>query len=174
MKKQSDSSIAIMPAVAAGEPVSLDARRLRLLIDAAAAAPRKRSHLLLHSGPEDPVQRLVIAAQPRTYVRPHHHTRQWEMLVLHRGSMDVLIFSEDGEVVSRNGLDSATPVVQIPVGAWHTCVIREPDTVVVEIKPGPFRSNEFCQWAPEEGEGDVGEFLDWVASAKPGQKWRTS
>ena len=88
--------------------------------------------------------------------------------------MDVLVFSEDGEVISRNQLDAATPVVQIPVGAWHTCIVRDPDTVVVEIKPGPFRSNEFCQWAPEEGGEGVGEFLDWVASAKRGQKWRAS
>ena len=174
MKKQIDSSTAIAPVLADGAPVFLDAKRLRLLIDAATDAPRKRSHLLLHSGPEDSVQRLVIAAQPHTYVRPHHHTRQWEMLVLHRGSMEVLIFREDGEVVSHNRLDPANPVVQIPVGAWHTCVVREPDTVVVEIKPGPFRPNEFCQWAPEEGGAEVGEFLDWIASAEPGQKWRVS
>ena len=81
---------------------------------------------------------------------------------------------EDGEVVSRNRLDSANPVVQIPVGTWHTCVVREPDTVVVEIKPGPFRPNEFCRWAPEEGGAEVEEFLDWIASAEPGQKWRAS
>lgn len=174
MKKQVDSSTTTAPALASGEPLFLDAERLRLLMDAAAVAPRKRAHLLLHAGPDDPVQRLVIAAQPRTYVRPHQHTRQWEMLVLQRGSMDVLMFGEDGEFVSRNRLDAATPVVQIPVGAWHTCVVREPDTVVVEIKPGPFRPNEFCQWAPEEGEADVGKFLDWIASAELGQKWRTS
>ena len=155
-------------------PSFVDGRTLRNLSAQAATAPRKRAHLLLHSGPEDPVQRLVIAAQPRSYVRPHQHTRQWEMLVLHSGSMDVLVFSEDGEVISRNQLDAATPVVQIPVGAWHTCIVRDSDTVVVEIKPGPFRSNEFCRWAPEEGGEGVGEFLDWVASAKRGQKWRAS
>ncbi|HYK12853.1 MAG TPA: WbuC family cupin fold metalloprotein [Burkholderiales bacterium] len=59
-----------------------------------AAAPRKRSHLLLHAGLDDQVQRLVIAAQPGTYVHPHQHRSQWEMLVLQSGCMDIVTFDQ--------------------------------------------------------------------------------
>jgi cupin fold WbuC family metalloprotein len=95
------------------------------------------------------------------------------MLVLQRGAIDVLTFDPTGVVVSRSQLDQATPIVQIPVAAWHTCVVEGPDTVVVEIKPGPYRPSEFCDWAPEEGGKDVGEFMRWVTSAECGQEGKT-
>jgi cupin fold WbuC family metalloprotein len=150
----------------------VDAIQLRQLTEQAAAAPRKRSHLLLHAGPDDQVQRLLISAQPDTYVRPHHHSRQWEMLILQRGCVDILIFDDNGKVQSRNTLDRMTPIAQIPISQWHTCIVREPDTVIIEIKPGPYQPNEFAGWAPEEGYEQAAKFLHWVASAKIGQRWQ--
>jgi cupin fold WbuC family metalloprotein len=52
----------------------------------AAQSERKRVHLLLHDGHADQVQRLVIVTQPGTYVRPHRHPEQWEMLTLLRAA----------------------------------------------------------------------------------------
>jgi cupin fold WbuC family metalloprotein len=152
-------------------PQLVDAARFRELTAQAAAAPRKRSHLLLHSGPDDLVQRLIISAQPGTYFRPHQHSRQWEMLILQRGCIDILTFGNDGEVQSRSTLDRMTPIMEMPVAAWHTCIVREPDTVVVEIKPGPQLPNEFAAWAPEEGHEQTAEFLRWATSAQTGQRW---
>ncbi len=137
-----------------------------------AAAPRKRSHLLLHAGPDDQVQRLIIAAQPDTYVRPHHHDAQWEMLALQNGCMDIVTFDADGTVVSRITLSRTSPIVQIPRLVWHTSVVREPDTIVVEIKPGPYAPNRFAGWAPEESSERTEPFLRWVTSAETGQRWR--
>ena len=56
----------------------------------AAKNERKRVHLLLHSGHDDQVQRLLIVMQPGTYVRPHHHSLQWEMLILLKGGGELL------------------------------------------------------------------------------------
>jgi cupin fold WbuC family metalloprotein len=137
-----------------------------------AAAPRKRSHLLLHAGPDDQVQRLVIAAQLGTYVRPHQHEAQWEMLALQNGCMDIVMFDEDATVLGRITLDRAAPIVQIPRLVWHTSVVREPDTIVVEIKPGPYVPNRFAGWAPEEGSERTGSFLRWVTSAETGRRWQ--
>ena len=137
-----------------------------------AAAPRKRSHLLLHAGPDDQVQRLIIAAQPDTYVRPHHHDAQWEMLALQNGCMDIVTFDADGTVLSRITLSRTSPIVQIPRLVWHTSVVREPDTIVVEIKPGPYAPNRFAGWAPEESSAQTEPFLRWVTSAETGQRWR--
>ena len=137
-----------------------------------AAAPRKRSHLLLHAGPDDQVQRLVIAAQPGTYVRPHQHEAQWEMLALQNGCKDIVTFDADGTVLSRITLSRTSPIVQIPRLVWHTSVVREPDTIVVEIKPGPYAPNRFAEWAPEEGTERAGPFLRWVTSAETGRRWQ--
>jgi cupin fold WbuC family metalloprotein len=144
---------------------------LQSLLDQAARAPRGRSHLLLHDGPDDQVQRLLIAAKPGTYVRPHRHSEQWEMLVLQSGCADILIFNEAGELLSRSRLDRTTPIVQIGMSEWHGCVVHEPDTVVMEVKPGPYRPNEFADWAPEEGHESAAHFVQWVSGAKVGKTW---
>jgi cupin fold WbuC family metalloprotein len=125
----------------------------------AAKNDRKRVHLLLHSGHDDQVQRLLIVMQPGTYLRPHHHSRQWEMLVLLRGRGEVLKFREDGALVGRIELSADAPVVEIPVGAWHGFVVREPDTAVLEVKPGPQSSERICRLGPARGGPRVSEFM---------------
>jgi hypothetical protein len=62
-------------------------------------------------------------------------------------------------------------MVQIPASAWHTCVVHEPDTVIIEVKPGPYRPNEFADWAPEEGHERAAQFVQWATCADIGQKW---
>ncbi len=79
-------------------------------------SPRKRSHLLLHSGPDDQVQRLLIVLQPGSYVRPHRHSEQWEVLILLRGRGQLLQFSENGALLCCSEVSVAAPIVQIPTG----------------------------------------------------------
>jgi len=129
----------------------------------AARSERKRVHLLLHDGHVDQVQRLVIVTQPGTYVRPHCHPEQWEMLVLLRGSGELLRFDADGGIASRAGLGAEAPVAQIPVGVWHGFWVREPGTAILEVKPGPYRPSEFAEWAPAEGDARVADYLRQLA-----------
>jgi cupin fold WbuC family metalloprotein len=101
----------------------------------ATSSPRKRAHLLMYNGPADSVQRLVIVLQPNTYVRPHHHSRQWEMLVLQQGRGNLVIFDNNARLVDRIELSPSASVIQIPTGVWHGFVVLEPNTAVLEIKP---------------------------------------
>jgi cupin fold WbuC family metalloprotein len=117
------------------------------------------------------VQRLMIVLQLQTYVRPHHHSQQWEMLVLQQGRGDVLMFDVHGALLDRIELSQRAPVVQIPVGLWHGFVVLEPDTTVMEVKPGPYRPNEFAAWAPEEGDAEAARLVEWLTHAKPGTAW---
>ncbi len=94
------------------------------------------------------------------------------MLILQRGRMDILTFDHHGNALNRITLDPTAPVVQIPNSTWHTAIVREPDTVVVEVKPGPYLPNEFADWAPEESHAKKAEFLLWVTSAKSGERWQ--
>jgi cupin fold WbuC family metalloprotein len=149
----------------------ITASQFLLLTKEAAKAHRRRSHLLLHSGHTDQVQRLIIAAQPDTYVRPHQHSKQWEILALLRGCLDVLTFGRGGELLERQTLDENVPLVQIPKLTWHTCFVHKKNTVILEIKPGPYRSNEFANWAPSEGAKQAGNLLRWMRHAKIGQSW---
>jgi cupin fold WbuC family metalloprotein len=140
-----------------------------LLRDAAASA-RRRSHILLHSDHQDQVQRLLIGLEPDSYVRPHAHSEQWEMLVLLRGRLDVLVFSPQAKLAQRLAMTVAAPVVQIPRGTFHGAVALS-ESVVMEVKPGPYRPNEFAEWAPEEGETAATAFVRWAAEARPGSGW---
>ena len=88
--------------------------QLARLLETAAVSTRKRSHLLLHADQQDQVQRLLIGIEPESYVRPHVHSQQWEMIVLLRGRFDFLIFNPQAELVQRLAMSVASPVAQIP------------------------------------------------------------
>jgi cupin fold WbuC family metalloprotein len=127
----------------------IDQRQIEELAMQAMAVRRRRAHLLLHDGPADPVQRLMIVLQPDSYVRPHRHSRQWEMLVLQQGRGALLIFDGKARLVDRIQLSPTASVVQIPIGMWHSFVVLERNTTALEIKPGPYVPNEFADWAPK-------------------------
>jgi cupin fold WbuC family metalloprotein len=132
--------------------------QLARLLETAAVSTRKRSHLLLHADQQDQVQRLLIGIEPESYVRPHVHSQQWEMIVLLRGRFDFLIFNPQAELVQRLAMSVASPVAQIPRGTWHSGVALAP---------------EFAPWAPEEGEPASSAFVHWAAGASLGSKWRS-
>jgi cupin fold WbuC family metalloprotein len=143
---------------------AVDRKTIAEMARDAARSERKRVHLLLHAGHDDQVQRLMIVMQPGTYVRPHHHSRQWEMLVLLQGRGDLLSFHADGKISDRIAMSPATPVVQIPAGAWHGFIVLEPDTAVIEVKPGPYQPTEFADWAPPEGDPKTPALLQSFAT----------
>ena len=80
----------------------------------------------------------------------------------------------NGELLCRSEMSVASPVVQIPTGAWHGFVVLERDTAVMEIKPAPYRPNEFAHWAAPEGDANVPDFLEWMSSASVGDAWSIS
>jgi cupin fold WbuC family metalloprotein len=160
-----------MNTIELGQIHLIEARAIARMVHEAANSPRKRVHLLLHDGPHDQVQRLLIVLQPGSYVRPHHHSQQWEMLVLQQGRGMLLNFSADGQLLARDEMSTAAPVAQIPIGVWHGFIVLDAATAVMEIKPGPYRPNEFAQWAPPEGDARAPAFINWAGSAALGTRW---
>jgi cupin fold WbuC family metalloprotein len=154
-----------------GRPLLIDEVQLAQLAQHAAASARRRSHILLHADHQDQVQRLLIGLEPDSYVRPHMHSVQWEMIVLLRGRLDLLIFDEQADLVQRLALGAASPVAQIPPATWHSGVALEAQTLVLEVKPGPYRPNEFAEWAPPEGEMAAAAFVGWATKARAGSRW---
>lgn len=153
----------------------IDNALLDTLIGKAKDAPRKRAHFNLHPELNDPVQRLCIAMEPGTYVRPHRHSdpETWEVLVILRGSLALNIFDEKGKVLERTVLKAGGPitVLEFPLNTWHAPVSLEPGTVVFEIKQGPYKpiaELNLAQWAPAEGTAESPIFLEWYRNAKVG------
>jgi hypothetical protein len=79
------------------------------LLETAAASTRKRSHLLLHADQQDQVQRLLIGLEPASYVRPHVHGEQWEMIVLLRGRFGFPDLRSAGEGPAAPGDERGFP-----------------------------------------------------------------
>ncbi len=122
---------------------------------------RGREIHIFHTGDEDPLQRMLNAMQPGSYVRPHRHldTGKSEAVVLLRGSIGFVPFHDDGSIDEERMvlLSRETGVLAFDCRphVWHTFFALEPDTVVFEAKNGPFSAStdkDFAPWAPAEGD----------------------
>ena len=134
------------------------------LFDAVAAEARSSTRLRcnhnLHAEPEL-VQRFLNVMQPGTYVRPHRHLRSspgegFECFLVLQGAMGVLLLDSEGALIQQLRLDGQGPLrgVEIPEGVFHTLVALAPDTVMFEIKQGPYqptRDKDFLVVFPAEG-----------------------
>ena len=132
----------------------------------AAASPRRRAHLNLHEDLEEDVQRLLIAMQPGTYIRPHRHPEAYkkETLVILQGQCTCFTFAEDGSIADSITLDpnSSIHLCEIPDLEWHNVVCLTNDTVMLEFKRGPYvplAPENFAPWAPEEGSSNGPDYV---------------
>lgn len=140
---------------------------LTALFREAELSPRKRAHLLLHRAHADQVQRLLIACCIGTYVRPHYHPEQWELMSLLEGNADVITFNADGCVLGRRSMQ-VSPVVEIAQNVLHTIIITAPRALLLEVKPGPFRPAEFPPWAPAENSQEAHHLLKHLKGSQIG------
>jgi len=112
---------------------------------------RLRTNLNIHETPAAAVQRLFLAFEPDTYIRPHRHpeAHKWELFIVLQGELELLIFNDAGDIVERMILSpSATRVVEIPPGTWHSYICREQGTVALEIKQGEYLPTQECDYLP--------------------------
>lgn len=153
---------------------TLGTESLEALSCAARQAPRLRMNRNFHPGLEDPVQRLAIAMEQGTYVRPHRHPTTWEVLIPLQGEFEVVVF-EDGIVTQRIVLGAAGErVLELPAGTWHSVISRQTGSVVFEVKQGPYMPTpaaDFADWAPAEGDEAVAGFMQFLGQARPGERW---
>jgi cupin fold WbuC family metalloprotein len=143
-----------------------DAPLLDGLVVQARTLPRRRAHHNLHTDLGAPAQRLLVAMEPDSYVRPHCHLDpdKAETLIVLRGSLGVLIFDGSGAVTETQVMRAGGAVLgyDVPPGVWHSIVALESGTVFAEAKAGPYvplSDAEWGGWAPPEGESAVAAYL---------------
>jgi cupin fold WbuC family metalloprotein len=145
---------------------------LTAMSEQAATAPRLRANKNLHAELSDPVQRLAIAMEPGTYIRPHRHPHTWELLTPLRGRFVVLQFDEQGVVTQRTLLGEETKVLEMNAATWHAVLSLDAGGVIFEVKQGPYQplaEADCMTWAPAEGGEGVADVMAWYASAKVGE-----
>lgn len=130
-------------------------------------SPRRRMALPVHRQASDRVQRLFNFLQPDTYIAPHHHPADGfsETIIVLQGRLLFLQFTPDGAIVTHRILEAGTPhcLVDFVGNCIHAFVCLEADTVVLEIKQGPFvaaSDKVFAPWAPAEGDAKASAYLE--------------
>jgi len=142
-------------------------RLLDDLSQKAALSPRQRLNLNFHEEFSDPINRMLNAFEPGTYVQPHKHENpdKREVFIVLRGSLVMVIFDDAGNPADFILLDprKGTYAIEIPPRVWHTVISLESGTVVYEIKDGPYfpiSDKNFASWAPRQGDAGCPEYLD--------------
>jgi cupin fold WbuC family metalloprotein len=127
---------------------------------------RLRMNLNFHADFADPVNRMLNALEPGTYVRPHKHESpdKCEVFIILTGKALALRFDDAGAIIERAVLDSSLGSygVEIAPREWHTIISLVSGTVVYELKPGPYApidDKNFASWAPAEGSPEVAAYL---------------
>lgn len=140
----------------------IDETLLNETIKKAKQSPRLRMNYNFHDRLDDPVNRLLNAMEPGTYLRPHRHLdpAKDEIFLLLKGKAALFLFDEAGEIRETLLLDPAGGVygAEVQAGVWHTLLVLESGSVVYEVKQGPFAplaAGNLAPWSPaaEDEEG---------------------
>lgn len=151
----------------------LDTTSLAILSEQAKLSPRLRANANLHDELSDPVQRLAIAMEPGTVIRPHRHLHTWELLTALRGRFIVLWFDDNGIVTERVVLGVDSFVQETLAGVWHGVLSLDADGVIFEVKRGPYMPIGGADFAPGYADDDAQQGLQlnrWYAQAALGDK----
>ena len=119
------------------------------LFDRVAQSARQASRLRMNHNlhqAEDLVQRFINVLQPGTYVRPHRHLRDkqgegFECFLVLQGAVGLLLMDPEGEITQKERLDASGPLrgIELAENQVHTLVALEDDSVIFELKQGPYQ-----------------------------------
>jgi cupin fold WbuC family metalloprotein len=143
----------------------------------AQASPRRRANFNLHEQLDDPIQRLAIAMEPDTYVRPHRHPHTWELLYPLAGRFVVLHFDDQGTVTGRAVLGGESRVIETAAGGWHAVLSLDPGAVIFEVKHGPYMpiaEADYAPWSPAADSPNavsITRLMAWYATVQVGERW---
>jgi cupin fold WbuC family metalloprotein len=135
----------------------------------AAGMSRKRKNFNFHRLFSDPLNRMLHAMEPGTYVQPHKHENpdKREVFIILRGRVAVVEFDDSGHISGHCILDPEQGCygAEIAPRTWHCLVVIEKGSVVYEVKDGPYDPADdkfFAPWAPSEGNAEAENYIEWV------------
>lgn len=128
-------------------------------------SPRRRMLMPIHRDQGDLVQRMVNFLQPGTYIRAHEHPRDGasETILVLSGELGFVTFDAAGAVLTVHRL-AVGDLLDIEERVWHAVLALAADTVILEIKRGPFCDQDkiFAAWSPEENSPEAPAYLAWL------------
>jgi cupin fold WbuC family metalloprotein len=144
----------------------VDAERIAAGIAASHASPRRRVIVPVHRSNTATVQRMLNIVQPGSYIRPHIHplASGVELVCVLQGAAMFLLFDDHGTVTARRTLTPGpgTSLADLEPRIHHTYCALAPDTVILEIKGGPYDpalDKTWPDWAPAEDSPAAADYL---------------
>ena len=127
---------------------------LNILSHEADISPRKRKNYNFHHTENALCHRLLNAIEPGTYVQPHCHDDKDETMIMVRGKMGLVFFTESGTIEQFRVLAPSSDCVGVNIarGVFHSVIALTPGTLFFESKEGPYRAlhkHECATFAPE-------------------------
>ena len=144
--------------------------QLLKVISEAQKSKRRRKNYNYHQSFCDPINRMLNAIEPGSYIQPHkpENPDKREVFLLLTGKLLVVFFDNSGNISEHVILDNKENFgVEIPPAVWHTIIALEPGTIVYEVKDGPYSVSDdknFARWAPKEGDEDCDDYLNNLLS----------
>lgn len=134
--------------------------------------PRGRNNSNLHIDYSASCQRFFNAIGVESYIPPHRHFAdpKEETLIAVKGLFALIVFNESGKVekIYKFGTEkflaqAASSVgVELSPGVWHTVLALVEDSILLEVKDGPYipcTAKEFAPWAPAEGDSEATNYF---------------
>jgi cupin fold WbuC family metalloprotein len=156
------------------DTVLIGTKLIDQVVEGSRLSPRKRMILPLHKNPDAPMHRMLNAMQPYSYIQPHRHLHppKSESVIVLQGVLLCFLFSADGkvEVVHTLAAGSENFGIDSEPGVFHTFLALMEDTVIFEVKPGPYlpgSDKDFAPWAPAEGAPEVEKYMDFLYGSVP-------
>lgn len=149
----------------------IDATLINKVIKLAKESPRKRVNFNFHDGPADPLQRMLNSMQPGTYLQPHKHENpdKREAFIALTGKFVIIQFHDDGRIADHMILEPRkfNHAAEVDARTYHTIICLEPDSIIYELKDGPYNPSDdknFASWAPKEGNKECEAYLQQLLS----------
>lgn len=149
-----------------GELALITGELMQRALAYARQSPRKRVILPFHKHAADPLHRMLNAVQPGSYIRPHRHLDppKAEAFIVLRGALAFFTFEDDGRVRDCVRLQAGSDRfgVDLAPGLYHAFIALEPDTLIYEVKNGPYEQasdKSFAPWSPREDTPEAADYL---------------
>ncbi len=151
--------------------IRIDKNIIENLIKEASSVPRKRKNHNFHTDYSDPVNRMMHAMEPDTYVQPHKHENpdKREVFIILKGKLVIVEYDDKGCITGHFILDPYLDNygAEISPRTWHSLIVLQKNTVVYEVKDGPYdeaTDKIFAPWAPAEGSNECNGYNNKILS----------
>jgi len=132
---------------------------------------RKRARICAHRENDDIVQEMIIAFHSDSYIHPHKHVNKTESFHILEGTVDIIIFDDEGEIrdVIKLGEPKSSRAFfyRLTNNMFHTLLIKTEYLVLHEVTTGPFDRSRtiLADFAPDEDNAkEVSEYTSKLKS----------